>query len=76
MRLRDLQQILGKFTNNEKGTVLSDCPIYIETMDGRLEEIRRVELQESKLINSPEPARVVLKAESLKRFMSPTFKQS
>jgi|TARA_B100000424_G_C22647410_1_gene357295 hypothetical protein len=76
MRLRDLQQVLGKFTNNEKGTIISDCPIYIETMDGRLEEIRKVELQESRLINSPEPARVVLKAESLKRFMSPTFKQS
>ena len=76
MRLRDLQQVLGKFTNNEKGTVISDCPIYIETMDGRLEEIRKVELQESRLINSPEPARVVIKAESMKRFMSPTFKQS
>ena len=76
MRLRDLQQILGKFTNTEKGTIISDCPLYIETMDGRLEEIRKVELQESKLINSPEPARVVLKAESLKRFMSPTFRQS
>ena len=76
MRLRDLQQILGKFTNNEKGTIVSDCPIYIETMDGRLEEIRKVELQESRLINSPEPARVVIKAESMKRFMSPTFKQS
>ena len=76
MRLRDLQQVLGKFTDNERGTIISDCPIYIETMDGRLEEIRKVELQESKLINSPEPARVVLKAESLKRFMSPTFQQS
>jgi len=76
MRVRDFQQVLGKFTLNEKGTVISDCPIYIETMDGRLEEIRKIELQESKLINSPEPARVVLKAESLKRFMSPTFKQS
>ena len=76
MRLRDLQQILGKFTLNEKGTIVSDCPIYIETLDGRLEEIRKIELQESKLINSPEPARVVLKAESLRRFMSPTFKQS
>ena len=76
MRLRDLQQVLGKFTLNEKGTIISDCPIYIETMDGRLEEIRKIELQESKLINSPEPARLVLKAESLKRFMSPTFKQS
>ena len=76
MRVRDLQQILGKFTLNEKGTIVSDCPIYIETMDGRLEEIRKIELQESRLINSPEPARIVLKAESLKRFMSPTFKQS
>ena len=76
MRVRDLQQILGKFTLNEKGTIISDCPIYIETMDGRLEEIRKIELQESRLINSPEPARVVLKAESLKRFMSPTFRQS
>ena len=76
MRLRDLQQVLGKFTDNEKGTIISDCPIYIETMNGRLEEIRKVELQERKLINSPEPCRVVLKAESLGRFMSPTFKQS
>ena len=76
MRLRDLQQVLGKFTDNEKGTIISDCPIYIETMNGRLEEIRKVELQESRLINSPEPARVVIKAESMKRFMSPTFKQS
>ena len=76
MRVRDFQQVLGKFTLNEKGTIISDCPIYIETMDGRLEEIRKIELQESKLINSPEPARVVLKAESLARFVSPTYKQS
>ena len=76
MRVRDLQQVLGKFTKNEKGTIISDCPIYIETMDGKLEEIRKIELQESKLVNSPEPARLVLKAESMKRFMSPTFKQS
>ena len=50
MRVRDFQQVLGKFTKNEKGTIISDCPIYIETMDGRLEEIRKIELQESKLI--------------------------
>ena len=41
MRVRDFQQVLGKFTKNEKGTIISDCPIYIETMDGRLEEIRK-----------------------------------
>ena len=76
MRVRDFQQVLGKFTNNEKGTIVSDCPIYIETMDGSLDAIRKVELHERRLINSPEPARVVIKAESMKRFMSPTFKQS
>mgnify|MGYP001237197568 CR=1 FL=1 len=41
MRLRDLQQILEKFTNGQKGTIISDCPVYIETQDGHLEEIRR-----------------------------------
>jgi hypothetical protein len=41
MRLRDLQSVLGKFTDNEKGTIISDCPIYIETLDGHLEEVRK-----------------------------------
>ena len=76
LRLRDLQQILGKFTNGNKGTAISDCFIYMENDQGGLNEIGKIELQESKLINSPEPCRVVLKAESLKRFMSPTYKQS
>ena len=76
LRLRDLQQILGKFSNGNKGTAISDCFVYMENDQGGLNEIGKIELQESKLINSPEPARVVLKAESLKRFMSPTYKQS
>jgi hypothetical protein len=76
MRLRDFQNILDKFTDGQRGTIISDCPIYIETMDGHLEEVRKIELQQNQLINSPEPARVVLKAESIKRFRSPTFKQS
>ncbi len=37
MRLRDLQQILDQFTNGQKGTMISDCPVYIETMSGHLE---------------------------------------
>ena len=76
MRVRDLQQILGKFTLNEKGTIVSDCPIYIETMDGHLEAVRKMELQESRLINSPEPARLVIKADKNELFKSRTFKQS
>ena len=70
MRVRDFQQVLGKFTKNEKGTIISDCPIYIETMDGHLEAVRKIELQESRLINSPEPARLVLKYDKDKRIKS------
>ena len=76
MRVRELQQYLGKFTNNENGTAISDCPLYIETQDGHLEEIRRIELQENKIVGAPEPARLVFKSESIKRWKSPTYKQS
>ena len=76
MRVRELQQYLGKFTNNEKGTVISDCPIYIETQDGHLEEIRRIELQENKIVGAPEPARLVFKTENIQRWRSPTYRQS
>ncbi len=31
MRVRDLQQYLNKFTLGQKGTAVSDCPIFIET---------------------------------------------
>ena len=76
MRVRDLQQYLGKFTENEKGTAISNCHIYIETHDGHLEEIRRIEVQQNTIIGAPEPARVVFKTENIKRWRSPTFKQS
>ena len=76
MRVRDLQQVLGKFTLDQKGTIISDCPIYIETQDGHLEEIRLIEVQENKIVGAPEPARVVFKTESIQRWKSPTYKQS
>jgi len=47
MRVRELQEYLGKFTDAQKGTAISDCPIYIETQDGHLEEIRKIEVQEN-----------------------------
>ena len=76
MRVRDLQQYLGKFTENEKGTAISNCHIYIETHDGHLEEIRRIEIQESNIIGHPEPTRMVLKSENINRWSSKTYKQS
>tara|TARA_R100000742_G_C4215890_1_gene41004 strand:- start:372 stop:617 length:246 start_codon:yes stop_codon:yes gene_type:complete len=64
LRLRDLQQILDKFTNGNKGTAISDCFIYMENDQGGLNEIGKIELQESRLIgkvNSSSAWRVVLK---------------
>ena len=76
MRVRDLQQYLGKFTKDEKGTAISECHLYIETSSGHLEEIRKIEIQENNLIGHEEPTRMVLKTESIERFKSLTFKQS
>ena len=79
LRLRDLQQILDKFTNGNKGTAISDCFIYMETDNGQLAEGGRIELQESRLIgkvNSSAAWRVVLKQD--KKFIqlqSTTYKQ-
>ncbi len=76
MRLRDLQQILDQFTRGQKGTMISDCPVYIETMTGHLEDVRRIEIQESNVIGDANPARLVIKADKNELFRSRTFKQS
>ena len=76
MRLRDLQQILDQFTNGQKGTMISDCPVYIETMSGHLEDVRRIEIQESNIIGDSNPARLIIKADNDKLFRSQTYKQS
>jgi hypothetical protein len=67
LRVRDLQQVLGKFTDGQKGTVISDCPVFIETEDGHLEDLRRIEIQESVVIGDLNPARMVLKFDRDKR---------
>ena len=46
LRLRDLQQILDKFSNGNKGTAISDCFFYMETDNGKLAEVGKIELQE------------------------------
>ncbi len=79
LRLRDLQQILDKFTNGNKGTSISDCFIYMENDRGGLNEIGKIELQESKLIskaNSSAAWRVVLKKDAkFLHLQSTTYKQ-
>ena len=79
LRMRDLQQILDKFTNGNKGTAVSDCFIYMENDQGGLNEIGKIELQESKLIskaNSSAAWRVVLKKDAkFLHLQSTTYKQ-
>ena len=61
-----MQQFLGKFTAGNKGTAISDCEVYIEMQDGSLAEIKKMELQESRMIgkmNSSAAWRVVVKGE-------------
>ena len=76
MRLRDLQQILEQFSNGQKGTMISDCPVYIESLSGHLEDVRRIELQESNIIGDYNPARLVIKADRNELFRSSTYKPS
>ena len=79
LRLRDLQKILDKFTNGNKGTSISDCFIYMENDQGGLNEIGKIELQESKLIskaNSSAAWRVFLKKDAkFLHLQSTTYKQ-
>tara|TARA_R100000773_G_C4205607_1_gene106630 strand:+ start:896 stop:1144 length:249 start_codon:yes stop_codon:yes gene_type:complete len=80
LRLRDLQQILGKFTDGNKGTAISDCFIYMENDQGGLNEIGKIELQESRMIgkaNSSAAWRVVLKKDQKYTYLqSTTYKQT
>lgn len=79
LRLRDLQQILGKFSNGNKGTAISDCFVYMENDQGGLNEIGKIELQQSQLIgkqNSSAAWRVVLKKDPRRTFLqSTTYRQ-
>ncbi len=79
LRMRDLQQILDKFTNGNKGTAISDCFIYMENDRGGLNEIGKIELQQSKIIgkqNSSAAWRVVLKKDQRQTFIqSTTYRQ-
>ena len=78
LRLRDLQQVLSKFSDGNKGTAISDCFVYMENDQGGLNEIGRIELQESRLIgkiNSSAAWRVVLKKDrKTTRLQWTTFK--
>ncbi len=70
MFVRHLQQYLDQFTNGKKGNGVSNATIYVQ-VGGHLEEIRRIEVQESNIIGS-DSIRVVFKTTKNKIILAPT----
>ena len=75
MFVKHLQEYLDKFTDGKKGNAVSNATIYMQ-VGNYLEEIKRIEVQESNIIGHPEPTRMVLKSEYINRWRSKTYKQS
>ena len=65
MLVKDLQQFLGTFTDKLKGNAISYATIYVEK-DGFLEEIKRMEVQEHRLIGQS-GLRLVVKTQKEKK---------
>jgi len=71
MFVKPLQEYLDQFTNGKKGNAISNATIYME-VGNHLEEIARIEVQESNIIGQPS-IRVVLKPEQERMLVSPTI---
>ena len=69
MFVKHLQEYLDQFTNGKKGNGVSNARIFME-VNGHLEEIKRIEVQESNIIGQ-DSIRVVLKPEQKKVIIAP-----
>ena len=59
MFVKHLQEYLDQFTDGKKGNAVSNATIYMQ-VNGHLEEVRRIEVQESNIIGQS-AVRVVFK---------------
>tara|TARA_R100000664_G_scaffold24785_1_gene34638 strand:+ start:279 stop:500 length:222 start_codon:yes stop_codon:yes gene_type:complete len=71
MFVKHLQQYLDQFTDGKKGNAVGNATIYVQ-VGGHLEEIRRIEVQESNIIGS-NSIRVVLKPTRNRILLAPTI---
>ena len=69
MFVKHLQEYLSQFTDGKKGNAISNARIYID-VNGHLEEIKRIEVQESNIIGQS-MVRVVLKHTKQKLIIAP-----
>ena len=69
MFVNHLQEYLDQFTDGKKGNAISNATIYMQ-VDGHLEEVKRIEVQESNIIGQS-AIRVVLKHTKQKLIIAP-----
>ena len=69
MFVKHLQEYLDQFTDGKKGNAISNATIYMQ-VDGHLEEVKRIEVQESNIIGQS-AIRVVLKPTTQKIIIAP-----
>ena len=69
MFVKHLQEYLDQFTDGKRGNAVSNARIYID-VNGHLEEIKRIEVQESNIIGQS-MVRVVLKHTRQKLIIAP-----
>ena len=69
MFVKHLQEYLDQFTDGKKGNGVSNARIYMEVA-GHLEEIKRIEVQESNIIGQS-AIRVVFKPTKEKIIIAP-----
>ena len=73
MFVKHLQEYLDQFTDGKRGNAVSNARIYME-VNGHLEEVRRIEVQDSNIIGQ-NSIRVVLKPEQERIIVSPTLRK-
>ena len=69
MFIKHLQEYLDQFTDGRRGTAISNARIYMQ-VGGHLEEVKRIEVQESNIIGQS-AIRVVLKPTTQKIIIAP-----
>ena len=70
MFVKHLQEYLDQFTDGKKGNAVSNARVYMQ-MGGHLEEIKRIEVQDSNIIGQTS-IRVVFKPTKEKLIIAPT----
>ena len=73
MFVKHLQEYLDQFTDGKKGNAISNARIYME-VNGHLEEVKRIEVQDSNIIGQTS-IRVVLKPTKEKLITAPLTPQ-